>query len=140
MNLPPDFLAQLRASYPKRSGGQGWGHVPKLIHRAVSAGASWQEILDGTKAYKRWCDLTGKTGSEFVKQASTFFGPGMWWAEEYELPTVAGQVDPQLAALAKYDRDADRLGESRQLPHESVEQYRERLSIALRRSLVRAVK
>lgn len=139
MDLPDDFLAQLRATYPKRSGGQGWGHVPKLIHRALLSGSSWDEILAGTKAYRRWCDLTGKTGSEYVKQASTFFGPGMWWVEEYELPSASGVVDPQVAALAKYDREADRLGEPRQLPHESVEQYRDRLSVALRRSLVRAV-
>jgi len=139
MSLPPDFLSTLRALYPKRSGGQGWGHVPKLVQRAVAMGSPWEEILEGVRSYRKWCDVTGKTGTEYVKQASTFFGPGMWWAEEYDTPS-SGKPDPQLALEAKYDADARRLGEPLRAPAESLDQYRERLAVAVRRSLVRAVK
>jgi hypothetical protein len=134
-----ELFQQIKSLYPKRSGGQGWGHVPKLLARAVAQGATQEEILEGVRAYRRWCDFTGKTGTEYVKQASTFFGPGQWWAEEYDAPAT-GKPDPSFALEAKYDADAARLGEPKRQAGETLEQYRERLAVAIRRSLVRVVR
>jgi hypothetical protein len=81
MNLPTDYVEQLRREYPQRLGDNGWIAVRTLIPRALSAGATWERILCGTRAYRAHCDSTGKTGTELVKQARTFFGPQQYWEE-----------------------------------------------------------
>lgn len=84
--LPSEYWEILKAEYPRRYGDQGWIAVRTLIPRALTAGATWDEILEGTRAYKRYCDETGKTGTELVKQAKTFFGPNQLWTEDYSAP------------------------------------------------------
>lgn len=102
MNLPPDYVEQLRAEYPRRYGDQGWIAVRTLIPRAITAGSTWNEILEGTKAYKRYCDQTGKTGTELVKQAKTFYGPNQLWTEDYSPPEKA-KSPAQIAEARRWD-------------------------------------
>lgn len=82
MSLPENWLELLKAAYPRREGAQGWAHLKRLIPRAIAGGASWSRILAGTHEYRRHIERSGKVGTEMVKQAQTFFGPGEWW-EEY---------------------------------------------------------
>lgn len=89
MNLPSNYVEILQAEYPKRYGDQGWIAVRTLIPRAITAGSTWNEILEGTRSYKRYCDMTGKTGSELVKQARTFYGANQLWTEDYSPPEKA---------------------------------------------------
>ena len=91
--LPEDFLDQIKAIYPSRSGGQGWPNTRKAIMRHVKNGTSFEDIIAGTKKYAAWCDATGKTGTELVKMAQTFFGPGEWWGEDYDLPVSSCRYD-----------------------------------------------
>jgi hypothetical protein len=84
--LPTDWFEQLKSEYPKRYGGQGWAAVRRLIPARLSEGASWDELLNGTKAYAKFCVHTGKTGTELVKQARTFYGRDCWFSEDYEVP------------------------------------------------------
>lgn len=87
MSLPADYLDQIKAVYPKRWGDQGWLHVRTLIPRALTAGATWEEILQGTKAYAAYCDARGITGSEHVKCARTFYDyRTQGWTEDYAPP------------------------------------------------------
>lgn len=79
--LPPDFLEQLRSVYPRRNGDQGWGKVRTLVPREIAKGASWDRILAGARNYAKHCMETGKTGTEYVKQAATFFGRDQWFEE-----------------------------------------------------------
>jgi len=88
MNLPPDYVEQLKKEYPRRDGDNGWVHVRTLIPRALTAGATWERILAGTRAYKAYCDKNGKTGTELVKQARTFFGPNQFWDEWADMEPV----------------------------------------------------
>ena len=85
--LPGDWLDQIRKAYPKRVGGQGWGLVRTKVLRLVAQGESFDEILAGAQAYGDLMRATGDAGTCYVKQAATFFGPGEWWREEYDLPT-----------------------------------------------------
>ena len=85
--LPSDWLQQIRDAYPKRIGGQGWGHVKKRIPVLIKAGESFDDMLNGCKAYSKLLKATDKHGTEFVMQARTFFGPGEWWLEDYLLPS-----------------------------------------------------
>ncbi len=80
-----DFKA-LRAAYPPRGGNQGWTPAERLVTGHIRKGADIDDILEGTKAYAKWCDHMGKTGTELVKQAQTFFGRDKWWAEDWSIP------------------------------------------------------
>lgn len=101
MNLPTDYLEQLKLEYPKRDGDNGWLHVRTLIPRALSAGACWERILRGTKVYRAHCDRKGLTGSEMVKQARTFYGPGQYFEEWADMtPHVSAQERAQAARWA----------------------------------------
>jgi hypothetical protein len=84
--LPSDYWEILKQEYPRRYGDQGWIAVRTLVPRAITGGATWKEILEGTRAYRRFCDATGKTGTELVKQAKTFYGFNQLWTEDYAPP------------------------------------------------------
>jgi hypothetical protein len=86
MNLPTEYLDLLKANYPRRKGGQGWADTARLVAQHITKGHSWESILAGSRAYKDFCDREGLTGTEYVKQAATFFGKGQWWAEDYSEP------------------------------------------------------
>jgi hypothetical protein len=83
-----DFFNKVWESYPKRLGNN-----PKVMaYRAYNArraeNISPEVLAAGVRRYKAFCDATGKTGTEFVMQASTFFGPRYEFEEEWKLPTV----------------------------------------------------
>lgn len=96
MNLPTEYWEILKAEYPRRYGDQGWIAVRTLVPRALTGGATWEEILEGTRAYKRFCDATGKTGTELVKQARTFYGPQQLWSEDYSPPPAKRTAKEQV--------------------------------------------
>jgi hypothetical protein len=134
-----NLLNAIKTVYPVRSGGHGWGALPRLLAVALRKGYSEQDLLDGAKKYRRYCDATGISGTAFVRMARTFYGQDEWFAEDYEIQGLA-KPDPSFALEAKYDADATRLGEPKRQAGETLEQYRERLAVAIRRSLVRVVK
>jgi len=95
-SLPAEYVEILKAEYPRRLGDNGWIHVRTLVPRALTAGATWERILAGTRAYKTHCDTTGKTGTELVKQARTFYGSVMYfeeWADMQPVKTVKAQAE-----------------------------------------------
>ena len=102
-----DFKS-LRALYPRRSGGQGWIAAERLVAGHIRNGVPFDEILDGTKAYAKWCDYSGKTGTELVKQARTFYGRDMWWGEDYEIPeSTYKRRTPEVVSEDQRKRDAE---------------------------------
>jgi uncharacterized protein YdaU (DUF1376 family) len=76
-------LELLKAAYPRRSGDQRWHDAEKAIRARLKEGHTWQEIIAGAQRYAAWCDSTGKTGTETVKQAATFCGPGKAFLEPW---------------------------------------------------------
>ena len=97
MDLPEDWLEQLRAHYPRRSGGQGWGNVPRLVRARIRGGCSFESILAGTTDYRQHCEATGIVGTEFVRMAQTFYGPGCWFLEDWD----TGLSDKTTIEIAK---------------------------------------
>ena len=91
--LPPDWLEQLRAIYPRRDGHQGWMQVRTVAPRALTAGATWERMLAGTKAYRAHCERKGITGTDFVAQAKTFFGPQMLFDEYADMPAPISEAE-----------------------------------------------
>lgn len=95
MALPADWLEQIKGLYPKRHGDQGWSRVKMLVPFAIRNGAIWAQIFEGVRAYRAYCDLTEKTGTEFVKMARTFFGPDQCWMEDYDAPPAKAKAEKE---------------------------------------------
>jgi hypothetical protein len=126
MMLPEDWLKQLQSEYPRRSGGQGWGHVRKRVPELVRDGHDFDAMLEGCKSYGRLMKANNKWGTEWVMQARTFFGPGEWWLEDYSPVEYVKTVDDEAA-----EEGLERA------PGESDEHLRERIGTAQTRKMYR---
>lgn len=106
MTLPDDWWQQIKEHYPKRQGSQGWHGSPftRAITARLSEGSTWNQMIEGTKTYKLHCDHTKITGTPYVMQAKTFFGPSKHYLEDYSIPEPK-QRQPQ--EVTKEDREQD---------------------------------
>lgn len=86
---------ELKAEYPKRKGGQGWQDARMAVERHLKAGVPAEAILAGTRRYAAFVRHEGNEGTSFVKQAMTFFGPGMHWAEEWHFNGNGKRPEPR---------------------------------------------
>lgn len=94
MTKPEDWFDQLKKAYPKRSKGKAyaWPGAFKQIQKRFKEGRTFEEVLQGTKDYCEATKLSGDYGTEFVKQASTFFGPDLHFLDEFETEDVVPEV------------------------------------------------
>lgn len=81
-----------KSLYPKRSGDQKWYEAKQAVNARLREGHTWTEILDGARRYAEWCRVTGKVGTETVKQAATFVGPGKPFLDPFTLPATKADV------------------------------------------------
>ncbi|WP_211828693.1 helix-turn-helix domain-containing protein [Kistimonas asteriae] len=73
LNILCDSFGDWWKSYPKRQGSKGNKKTAErtyLIH--LKNGFSEQDLLNAVHRYRHYCDVTGKIGTEYVKQATTF--------------------------------------------------------------------
>lgn len=96
----------LKAMYPKRAGDQKWKAARKAINARIAEGATWHELFDGARRYAAFCQATGKIGTEFVKQASTFYGTELNFRLPWDLPTT--KADTRQAANVSAFAEAER--------------------------------
>ena len=102
-NLPLDWSQQLQQQYPARSGPCGWmGMKLMLAVRRALQTHTWEQIIDGVKAYKNYCDQSGRTASEFVLKPQTFFEEGIY-AEQlsYQAPVDPKEAERQRQAASR---------------------------------------
>ncbi|EFH3516504.1 GntR family transcriptional regulator, partial [Escherichia coli] len=69
----PEF-EQAWQEYPKRAGGNSKSAAFKAWKARLREGIKPETMLDGVRRYAAWVRATGNTGTQFVKQAATFFG------------------------------------------------------------------
>jgi hypothetical protein len=81
-------FGQVWQEYPKRAGGNPRPAAVRAYAARVKAGASEEALLAGTRRYAAYVRATGKEGTEYVKQAATFFGPDGHWAEPWTIPVT----------------------------------------------------
>jgi hypothetical protein len=95
---------EIKSIYPKRAGDQGWSKAFRACNARLAEGSTWDELIAGTKRYAQFCEATEKTGTEFVKQAATFFGPDRHYAHSWQLPPSKAQQrqDQNLAATEQW--------------------------------------
>lgn len=109
----PEDFQRLWEAYPRRSGSNDKRKALKAWTARLRAGHSPGEILAGVERYARWCEATGKVGTEMVKQAATFLGPAdpPHFAEAWAVPG-AKDPPPDSAPAAEQPIWADALREA----------------------------
>lgn len=81
----PEFV-RAWSLYPKRAGGNSKADASKAFAARVKAGVPADELIAGTERYAAFIRATGREGSEYVKQAATFYGPSAHYAEPWTPP------------------------------------------------------
>lgn len=90
--------------YPKRQGGNSRSEALKAYRARLKSGVLPEDLLSGVTRYAAFIRGTGKEGTEFVKQAASFFGTGEHWREPWALATAEeagsyGTVNPFRGAI-----------------------------------------
>lgn len=96
---PPDALEQefeslVRPLYPRRHGDHRWRTALGHYRAARKAGEPLEAIVSGVRRYAAFCRDKGWVGTEFVKQASSFFGRDKCWREPWGREQTAAATGP----------------------------------------------
>jgi uncharacterized protein YdaU (DUF1376 family) len=84
----PGWFGEFKSLYPKRAGDAKWREAVRAGRARVAEGHNPGEFLDGARRYRDFCEITGKTATEFVMQASRFLGPGKPFLELWNAPAT----------------------------------------------------
>lgn len=82
----PAEFEQAWSCYPKRAGGNSKKDAFKAWSARIKQGVTADVLSDGVKRYAAFLQATGRIGTEYVKQASSFFGPGEHYAADWTAP------------------------------------------------------
>ena len=93
-----DFEA-FKAAYPKRAGAQRWQQAMRAANARQREGSTLADMVAGAERYCRWCELTGKVGTEYVMQAASFLG-----RERHYLAPWHPPPPKQEGAIAQFQR------------------------------------
>ncbi|MFV0830219.1 helix-turn-helix domain-containing protein [Klebsiella quasipneumoniae] len=108
----PEFETAWQA-YPKRAGGNSKSGAFKAWKARLKDGVKPEDMLAGVKRYAVYARATGSIGTQFVKQASTFFGPDRHFEESWQAPSApGGGHNSTVARLSGLGRMSDDFGES----------------------------
>lgn len=126
--------------YPKRAGGNSKADAWKAWKARLKAGEDEQSLLGGVERYRLFCEATEKVGTEYVKQAATFFGPAEHFKESWDVPPGRGAgATPEWAKLPMLDEQLAAHAAKHNLPApspgETYQAYRSRLRSEIERRL-----
>jgi hypothetical protein len=76
--------------YPQRAGGNSKANALKQWTARVRSGVKPGDLVSGVERYAAYIRAKGDEGTEFVKQAATFFGRGEHWTEPYAANGASG--------------------------------------------------
>ena len=96
---PPSF-ERFWTAYPTRAGGNPKKGAHRQWRATLRKGVTAEELEEAAARYAVYCDASRKTGTEYVKQASTFLGPDEHWREDWAAAPKSGSApEPALANL-----------------------------------------
>lgn len=101
-NSYTEEFEQAWREYPRRAGGNSKADAFKAWSARIKSGATAQELTDGVRRYAEYVTAAGKLNTEYVKQASTFFGPSKHYEEPWMFVAPAGKRDPN--AISQPDK------------------------------------
>jgi len=108
----PEFETAWQA-YPKRAGGNSKSGAFKAWKARLKDGVKPEDMLAGVKRYAAYARATGSIGTQFVKQAATFFGPDRHFEESWQAPSApGGGHNSTIGRLSGLGRMSDDFGES----------------------------
>ncbi|ENF6040759.1 helix-turn-helix domain-containing protein [Citrobacter amalonaticus] len=84
-------------AYPKRAGGNSKSAAWKAWKARIKDGVTTEAMLAGVSRYAGYVRATGSEGTQFVKQAATFFGPDRHFEEAWQPP--AGKTNVRTGML-----------------------------------------
>lgn len=90
----PDEFEQVWSVYPRRAGGNSKSDAFKAWNARIRDGTTTAEILAGVERYAAFVKAEGVLNTQYVKQAKTFFGPGMHFSEPWAIQQTPGARDP----------------------------------------------
>ncbi|MCS4271178.1 MULTISPECIES: hypothetical protein [Raoultella] len=90
----PDEFELVWSIYPKRAGGNSKSDAYKAWHARIREGTAAEEIYSGVERYAAFVKFEGNLNTQYVKQAKTFFGPGMHFSEPWAIQQAPGTRDP----------------------------------------------
>lgn len=96
-NAKQDYSTEFEEAwkaYPKRAGGNPKPSAWKHWKARLKEGITPDDMLAGVQRYAAYVRATGKTNSEYVKQAATFFGPDHHFAESWDAPASQQRSTP----------------------------------------------
>ncbi|MCO5984267.1 helix-turn-helix domain-containing protein [Enterobacter hormaechei] len=76
-------------AYPKRAGGNSKAAAWKAWKARIKDGVTCEAMLAGVNRYAGYVRATGSLGTQYVKQAATFFGPDRHFEEPWQAPSGA---------------------------------------------------
>ncbi|HDC4504704.1 TPA: helix-turn-helix domain-containing protein [Enterobacter kobei] len=74
-------------AYPKRAGGNSKAAAWKAWKARIKDGVNTEAMLAGVNRYAGYVRATGSAGTQYVKQAATFFGPDRHFEESWQAPS-----------------------------------------------------
>ena len=108
----PEFEKAWQA-YPKRAGGNSKAAAFKAWNSRLKDGVKPEVMLAGVKRYAAYARATGSAGTQYVKQAASFFGPDRHFEESWQAPSApSGGHNGTIARLSGLGRMSDDFGES----------------------------
>lgn len=88
----PDGFEVFWKAYPPRTGSNPKDKAFGAYRSRLAEGHTAAEVLDGAGRYAKFCEATGKLGTEFVLQAKTFLGPSKHFMEPWATSSTATQI------------------------------------------------
>lgn len=84
----PDWFEFMWKVYPKRAGNNPKGKAMSACSARFKEDKSLcdSDLSYAVDKYAKFCDATGKTGTELVMHAATFFGPDKHYENSWEIP------------------------------------------------------
>ncbi|HHH2003255.1 TPA: hypothetical protein ACPZF7_000932 [Yersinia enterocolitica] len=79
--------------YPRRPGSPDKHGAFKAWNARLRDGVTTDAMLEGVRRYAEFVKATGKAGTEFIKQAKTFFGPSKHFDDEWQVSTGENHVE-----------------------------------------------
>jgi hypothetical protein len=91
-----EWFLDFKLVYPQRSGDPNWRGAQRAANARMREGHSPIDFIEGAERYAEFCRLTGKVGTEYVKQAATFLGPDKPFLQPWTPPST--KADTRLAS------------------------------------------
>lgn len=74
----PSLWPEFKKAFPKRAGDYDWKKAEVKFNRHVAQGVPPEAMIEGARSYAAWCDAEGKTGTQYVRQPTTWLNNEGW--------------------------------------------------------------